>query len=126
MKCLRSKKKLNGPVFTTCVCVWERERQYMRKTMALRRKNASFSTSSATKRGLTDITSPDHHLPRQRGRTKSLFEAHGSRHPTRRRRCLWQWWRDGKMVGIEVGGIYIYVCVFIQCDLILLLIYKWF
>ena len=22
-------------------------------------------------------------------RTKSLFEAHGSRHPTRRRRCLW-------------------------------------
>ena len=25
----------------------------------------------------------------QSGRTKSLFEAHGSRHPTRRRRCLW-------------------------------------
>ena len=37
-------------------------------------------------------------------RTKSLFEAHGSRHPTRRRRCLWWWWRDGKMVGIGVGG----------------------
>ena len=30
----------------------------MRKTMAQRRKNASFSASSATKRGLTDIARP--------------------------------------------------------------------
>jgi hypothetical protein len=37
-------------------------------------------------------------------RTKSLFEAHGSRHPTRRRRCLWRWWIGGGMVGIGVGG----------------------
>ncbi len=38
-------------------------------------------------------------------RTKGLFEAHGSRHPTRRRRCLWRWGkRDGEMVGIGVGG----------------------
>ena len=37
-------------------------------------------------------------------RTKSLFEAHGSRHPERRRRCLWRWWRGGGMVGIGVGG----------------------
>ena len=47
-----------------CVCVYasvyvrERERQYMRKTMAQRRKNASFSASSATKRGLTNIARP--------------------------------------------------------------------
>jgi hypothetical protein len=40
----------------------------------------------------------------QSGRTKSLFEAHGSRHPTRRRRCLWWWWRGGGVVGIGVGG----------------------
>ena len=40
------------------VCVRERERQYMRKTMAQRRKNASFSASSATKRGLTNIARP--------------------------------------------------------------------
>ena len=39
----------------------------------------------------------------QSGRTKSLFEAHGSRHPTRRRRCLW-WWRGGGVVGIGVDG----------------------
>ena len=37
-------------------------------------------------------------------RTKGLFEAHGSRHPTRRRRCLWRWWRGGGVVGIGVGG----------------------
>ena len=36
-------------------------------------------------------------------RTKSLFEAHSSRHPRRRRRCLWRWWRGGGMVGIGVG-----------------------
>ena len=41
-----------------CVCAGERERQYMRKTMAQRRKNASFSASSATKRGLTNIARP--------------------------------------------------------------------
>ena len=40
----------------------------------------------------------------QSGRTKSLFEAHGSRHPTRRRRCLWWWWRGGGVVGIGFGG----------------------
>ena len=37
-------------------------------------------------------------------RTKGLFEAHGSRHPTRRRRCLWRWCRGGGVVGIGVGG----------------------
>ena len=37
-------------------------------------------------------------------RTKGLFEAHGSRHPTRRRRCLWRWWSGGGVVGIGVGG----------------------
>jgi len=37
-------------------------------------------------------------------RTKSLFEAHGSKHPTSRRRWLWRWWRGGKVVGIGVGG----------------------
>ena len=31
-------------------------------------------------------------------------EEHGSRHPTRRRRCLWRWWRGGGRVGIGVGG----------------------
>jgi hypothetical protein len=31
-------------------------------------------------------------------------EEHGSRHPTRRRRCLWRWWRGGGVVGIGVGG----------------------
>ena len=36
-------------------------------------------------------------------RTKSLFEAHGSRHPTRRGRRLWRWWRGGGLVGIGVG-----------------------
>ena len=41
-----------------CVCAGERERQYMRKTMAQRRKHASFSASSATKRGLTNIARP--------------------------------------------------------------------
>ena len=84
-----------------CVCAGERERQYMRKTMAQRRKNASFSASSATKRCLTNIARPS---PRLRGRTKSLFEAHGSRHPTRRRMCLWRWWRGCGVVGIGVGG----------------------
>ena len=41
-----------------CVCAGERERQYVRKTMAQRRKHASFSASSATKRGLTNIARP--------------------------------------------------------------------
>ena len=40
------------------VCAGERERQYMRKTMAQRRENAFFSASSATKRGLTNIARP--------------------------------------------------------------------
>ena len=37
-------------------------------------------------------------------RTKSLLEAHSSRHPVRRRSCLWRWWRGGGTVGIGIGG----------------------
>jgi len=33
--------------------------------------------------------------------TKRLFEAHSTRHSIRRRRrCLWRWWREGRMVRI--------------------------
>jgi hypothetical protein len=42
--------------------------------------------------------------------SSSLFEVHSSRHPTRRRRCLWRWWRGGGMVEIGVGEHDAYVC----------------
>jgi hypothetical protein len=86
-----------------CVSVCGRERDNICVRRWLSGARMRLSPQALQQNGVRP-TSPDHHLLRLRGRTKNLFKAHGSRHPTRRQRGLWRWRGGGGEVGIGVGG----------------------